>query len=95
MGDSGAGFKYRIFKQKSWRPTFSVLYTATIPTATAGVGVGAIGHSAGILASKDFGLHHLDLMRRRNGWAVPEQAATTATTSPPWRIPTRSAGNGE
>ena len=60
MGDSGAGFKYRIFKQKSWRPTFSVLYTATIPTATAGVGVGAIGHSAGILASKDFGLHHLD-----------------------------------
>jgi Putative MetA-pathway of phenol degradation len=60
MGDSGAGFKYKIFKQKGWRPTFSVLYAATIPTATAGVGVGAIGHSAGILASKDFGLHHLD-----------------------------------
>lgn len=59
-GDSGAGFKYKLFTQKSWRPTFSVLYGATIPTATAGVGVGAIGHSAGILASKDFGLHHLD-----------------------------------
>jgi len=60
MGDSGAGFKYKIFPQENWRPTFSVLYTVTIPTATAGVGVGAIGHSAGILASKDFGLHHLD-----------------------------------
>jgi Putative MetA-pathway of phenol degradation len=60
MGDSGAGFKYKIFTQKSWRPTFSVLYTATIPTATAGVGVGAVGQSAGILASKDFGQHHFD-----------------------------------
>jgi hypothetical protein len=60
MGDSGAGFKYKIFTQKSWRPTFSVLYTATIPTATAGLGVGAIGHSAGILVSKDFGQHHFD-----------------------------------
>lgn len=59
-GDSGAGFKYKIFRQKDWRPTFSVLYTAIIPTATAGVGVGAIGHSAGILASKDFGQHHFD-----------------------------------
>ena len=60
MGDSGAGFKYKMFTQKSWRPTFSVLYAVTIPTATAGVGVGAVGHSAGILASKDFGQHHLD-----------------------------------
>jgi hypothetical protein len=60
MGDSGAGFKYKIFTQKSWRPTFSALYTATIPTATAGVGVGAIGHSAGFLVSKDFGKHHFD-----------------------------------
>jgi len=60
MGDSGAGFKYKIFTQKGRRPTFSVLYTATIPTATAGVGVGAVGQSAGILASKDFGQHHFD-----------------------------------
>jgi len=59
-GDSGAGFKYRIVEEKSWYPTFSVLYTATIPTATAGVGAGAVGHSAGILVSKDFGKHHLD-----------------------------------
>jgi hypothetical protein len=59
-GDSGAGFKYKIFEEKSWRPTFSVLYTATIPTATAEVGAGAVGHSAGILVSKDFGKHHFD-----------------------------------
>lgn len=61
MGDSGAGFKYKIFRQnETWRPTFSVLYTAILPTATAGVGVGALGHSAGILVSKDFGKHHFD-----------------------------------
>jgi hypothetical protein len=60
FGDSGAGFKYKIFRQKTWRPTFSVLYIATIPTATRDVGAGAIGHSAGILASKDFGQHHFD-----------------------------------
>src|SRR5215468_7027558 len=51
FGDSGAGFKYKIVPQKSWRPTFSVLYGATIPTATKDVGAGAIGHSAGFLAS--------------------------------------------
>src|SRR5215471_10016116 len=60
FGDSGAGFKYKISEQKTWRPTFSVLYSATIPTATKGVGAGAIGHSAGVLASKDFGPHHFD-----------------------------------
>jgi len=59
-GDSGAGFKYKVFSQEDWKPTFSILYTATIPTATAQVGAGAVGHSAGILASKDFGKHHFD-----------------------------------
>jgi hypothetical protein len=59
-GDSGAGFKYKIVEEKSWRPTFSVLYTVTIPTATAQVGAGAVGHSAGILFSKDLGKHHFD-----------------------------------
>ncbi|HEY1421862.1 MAG TPA: transporter [Candidatus Acidoferrum sp.] len=59
-GDSGAGFKYKMVEEKSWLPTLSVLYTATIPTATAEVGAGAIGHSAGILVSKDFGKHHFD-----------------------------------
>lgn len=59
-GDSGAGFKYRLAGQKNKRPTISVLYTAIIPTATAGVGLGAVGHSAGILLSKDFGQHHFD-----------------------------------
>lgn len=60
FGDSGAGFKYKVFQQKSWRPTFSVLYGATIPTATKDLGVGVAGHSAGILVSKDFGPHHFD-----------------------------------
>src|SRR5215510_4909171 len=59
-GDSGAGFKYRVFEQKGSRPTFAALYTAVIPTATAGVGVGAMSHSAGGLTSKDFGQHHFD-----------------------------------
>jgi len=59
-GDSDAGFKYRWISQKNKRPTISVLYTALIPTATAGVGIGAVGHSAGILVSKDFGKHHFD-----------------------------------
>jgi hypothetical protein len=59
-GDSGVGFKYKVLEEKSWYPTFSVLYTATIPTATAGVGVGSVGHSAGILLSRDFGKHHFD-----------------------------------
>src|SRR5262252_1959180 len=61
LGDSGAGFKYKVFRQKRWRPTFSVLYGVTIPTATKGVGVGAIGHSAGFLVSKDLGPHHFDV----------------------------------
>jgi hypothetical protein len=59
-GDSGAGLKYKITEEKGWHPTLSVLYTATIPTATAEVGAGAVGHSAGLLVSKDFGKHHFD-----------------------------------
>src|SRR5262249_34868340 len=61
MGDSGAGFKYKVVAQRGRRPTFSLLYGALLPTARPGVGVGAVSHSAGILASKDFGSHHLDV----------------------------------
>jgi len=60
FGDSGAGFKYRFLKERGALPTLSVLYTATLPTATAESGSGAVGHSAGLLVSKDFGRHHLD-----------------------------------
>lgn len=60
-GDSGAGFKYKFVVQKNARPTISILYVATVPTATAGVGAGAMGHSVQILLSKDFGKHHFDL----------------------------------
>src|SRR2546426_4028515 len=40
LGDSGAGLKYKIFAQAQARPTFSILYVATLPTATAGLGAG-------------------------------------------------------
>jgi hypothetical protein len=60
-GDSGAGFKFKVFRQAKVRPTFSVVYTAGIPTAPAASGIGAIGHSIQLLASKDFGKHHFDL----------------------------------
>jgi hypothetical protein len=60
-GDSGAGFKYKLVSQENARPTISMLYVATVPTATAGVGAGAMGHSVLILLSKDFGKHHFDL----------------------------------
>jgi hypothetical protein len=58
MGDSGAGFKLRLFEQKRSLPTISVLYTLAIPTSAPDQG--RLGHSAGLLFSKDFGLHHLD-----------------------------------
>ena len=73
-GDSGAGFKYKVFEEKSWWPTFSALYTATIPTATAQVGAGAIGHSAGILVSKDFGKHHFDFNETAQWLGRPESS---------------------
>ncbi len=60
LGDSAVGFKYRFLKEKGVLPTLSVLYTLTIPTATAGLGAGSAGIAAGILISKDFGKHHLD-----------------------------------
>jgi hypothetical protein len=58
--DSSAGFKYKVFPQKGTRPTFSVLYLASLPTATASLGTGAVGHSVQLLVSKDFGKHHFD-----------------------------------
>jgi hypothetical protein len=60
-GDSGAGFKYRIVSHAKALPTISILYVATVPTATAGLGAGAMGHTVEILLSKDFGKHHFDL----------------------------------
>lgn len=60
-GDSGAGFKYKLFSQRKTLPTTSILYVATLPTATASVGAGATGHSLQLLLSKDFGKHHFDV----------------------------------
>src|SRR6266851_8330851 len=61
LGDSGAGFKYRLFPQWKARPTLSVLYVATLPTARPELGYGAMAHLAQILVSKDFGKHHFDV----------------------------------
>jgi len=60
LGDSGAGFKYRIISQKGALPTFSVLYTASLSTSTGTPGIGAMGHGVDLLVSKDFGKHHFD-----------------------------------
>jgi len=61
LGDSGAGFKYKLFPQKNARPTLAVLYVATLPTARPELGVGAMAHLAQALVSKDFGKHHFDV----------------------------------
>ncbi len=60
FGDSAAGLKYRFIRERGALPTISALYTATIPTAGAGLGAGAPAHSVALLLSKDFGRHHLD-----------------------------------
>jgi hypothetical protein len=60
LGDSGAGFKYRIISQKGALPTFSLLYTASLSTSTGTPGIGAMGHGVDLLVSKDFGKHHFD-----------------------------------
>jgi hypothetical protein len=60
LGDSGAGFKYKLFSQKKARPTLSILYVATLPTAKPQLGAGAMQHLAQVLVSKDFGKHHFD-----------------------------------
>jgi len=61
MGDCGAGFKWKVFPQKGKRPTVSVLYSAFLPTAGNGLGIGATSHQALVLVSKDFGKQHFDV----------------------------------
>src|SRR6266436_3465841 len=61
LGDSGAGFKYKLFPQRKARPTLAVLYVATLPTARPELGYGAMAHLGQILVSKDFGKHHFDV----------------------------------
>ncbi|MGB8475823.1 MAG: transporter [Candidatus Acidiferrum sp.] len=73
-GDSGAGFKYRMFSQSKILPSTAILYVATLPTATANLGAGGLGHSIQFLFSKDFGKHHFDL--NEGVEFVARQAAT-------------------
>ncbi|HUI75317.1 MAG TPA: transporter [Candidatus Acidoferrum sp.] len=73
-GDSFAGFKYRLFEEKKKRPTIALLYAALLPTATANLGIGALGHSATILVSQDFGKHHFDF-NRGSQWLSRQGAA--------------------
>jgi hypothetical protein len=61
LGDSGAGFKFGIIPQKKAVPKIALLYVATLPTASAELGAGAVGHSIQLLVSKDFGKHHFDV----------------------------------
>src|SRR5437660_10153085 len=61
LGDSGAGFKYKLISQKDVRPTLAILYVATIPTARPALGVGATAQLVQVLVSKDFGKHHFDV----------------------------------
>ena len=61
LGDSGAGFKYKLFPQLKARPTVAILYVATLPTARPELGTGAMAHLVQVLVSKDFGKHHLDV----------------------------------
>lgn len=60
-GDSGAGLKYKVFQQTRTLPTFSILYTAAIPTAPTSRGIGTVGHSIQLLGTKDLGKHHFDV----------------------------------
>jgi len=61
LSDTGVGFKFRAIAQKGSIPTISLLYTASLPTATQGLGTGGVGHSIQLLVSKDFGKHHFDV----------------------------------
>lgn len=76
VGDSGAGFKYRVKSQSKeglW-PTFSVAYTAAIPTSTGAPGIGAMDHDVDLLFSKDFGKHHVDVNGGVNFLGRPGQS---------------------
>src|SRR5438046_3858730 len=68
LGDSGAGFKYKLLPQKNARPTLAVLYVATLPTARPELGVGAAAHSAQILVSKDLGKSEERRVGMEGGW---------------------------
>src|SRR2546421_13025511 len=61
LGDSGAGFKYKLFPQIKTRPTVAMLYLATLPTARPELGAGAMAHLVQFLVSKDLGKHHFDV----------------------------------
>ena len=61
LGDSGAGFKYKLFPQVKARPTVAILYVATLPTARPELGAGAMAHLVQFLVSKDFGKQHFDV----------------------------------
>ncbi len=61
LGDSGAGFKYKLFPQVKMRPTVALLYVAALPTARPELGAGAMAHLVQFLVSKDFGKHHFDV----------------------------------
>ena len=60
VGDTGAGFKYRITQDSEHRPSLAFMYMAKLPTAGDVLGSGEVDHAFTFLASKDFGKHHFD-----------------------------------
>jgi outer membrane putative beta-barrel porin/alpha-amylase len=60
ISDTGLGFKYRLLAQKGKLPTISLLYNALLPTATEGLGTGAVSHSIQILVTKTYKQHEFD-----------------------------------
>jgi len=73
LGDSGAGFKYKLFPQVKARPTVAILYVATLPTARPELGAGAMAHLVQFLVSKDFGKHHFDVTKGCSLWESPAE----------------------
>jgi hypothetical protein len=90
-----AGFKYKVVEEKGRHPTLSVLYTATIPTATAEVGAGAVGHSAGNPGAQGLLESILSIStRRRNGWGGLEQLDSIAIILRRWPTLAESRESG-
>jgi hypothetical protein len=60
LGDTAIGFKYRLTRDSGNRPSISLMYMFTAPTATNMPGPDEPGHAFAFLASKDLKKHHLD-----------------------------------
>jgi hypothetical protein len=61
FGDTILSARYRFLRQSNLTPSMAFAYRIKLPTARSGdLGTGYTDHQFAFLASKDFGLHHLD-----------------------------------